>query len=500
MSLESASHITQFDPNQPDGLDDISGGDDHLRMIKQVMQNDLPLPGKFLRTLTKTGNYSVQVADYLSTIRVTATGVTISTAVAASVLGDGFMFLLVAQGFSVTFDPNGAETVNSLPSVVVPVNSTALITCDGTKFTAMFGAGISSGVGTAITGSVVLGNADVKQTRVITDGPSDVTLPPTNTVAVGDTVALKNLTFKRTRVLGNGTETIDGVLSPFTVPTYALVEFTCSALGQWIMSKAPPYYIGEVREFRANVVPLGWLIENAATYDTTLYGGLFSVIGTLYNRGDEPAGTFRVPSSAGRAIVGDGTGTLVTLWGPVNVDLTADTIGVPGDLTRWPTGLPVRFDLLSGISPTTVPAGVLVTAAVLYVINIGTTGFIKLATTLANAQAGTAINFTSVGTGSFSLTHQLAPRALGDYGGEEDHAQSSVEALQHNHGGSTGANTIATIGPNAAASQASGILHSVGQLQLNTSGSHQHSIANFGGNKAANVMQPFTVARFVIKA
>lgn len=499
MPVEAASHITQFDVAQPDGNDDISFGDNHLRMVKQVLQNDIPLPGRFMRSVAKTSNYVLGTGDYLSVIRVTATGVTISTNVAASVYGDGFMVLISAQGFSVTFDPNGSETVNGLTSTIIPVNSSALISTNGTIWTAMFGAGVGAGVGSSITTSGSLTVADVKQTRIITDGPADIVLPPTNTVAVGDTVALKSLTSKRTRVTGSGSETIDGVVSYYNLPYYELVEFTCSALGQWIISRKPGCYVGEIKQLRHGTVPLGWVVEDGSTLDQVVYGGLFSYLGTTYNRGDEAAGTFRLPTSSGRTVIGDGAGQLVAPIAPVNIDITANTIQVPGTAWRWQTGQAIRFNLISGIAPVTVPPGVLVNGAILYVVESGTDGLIRLATTLANAQNLVTIDFTSAGTGSFTLTYLLSGRFLGEYGGQEDHAQNANELLQHSHGGSTGSNGIPVVvsgGSNITAGIMSGPNNNT---VASTSSPHQHAISNSGGNQAASIMQPFTVARFIIK-
>ena len=65
--------------------------------------------------------------------------------------------------------------------------------------------------------------------------------------------------------------------------------------------------------------------------------------------------------------------------------------------TLFPTGTPVVIT-----STTTVPAG-LVSGTVYYAINVSGT-VIKLATTAANATAGTAINITSQGTGTHTIT------------------------------------------------------------------------------------------------
>ncbi|UMO76444.1 tail fiber protein [Pseudomonas phage BroderSalsa] len=42
MALENATYINQLDDASPDGLDRISQGDDHLRLIKRVLQRTFP--------------------------------------------------------------------------------------------------------------------------------------------------------------------------------------------------------------------------------------------------------------------------------------------------------------------------------------------------------------------------------------------------------------------------------------------------------------------------
>lgn len=80
------------------------------------------------------------------------------------------------------------------------------------------------------------------------------------------------------------------------------------------------------------------------------------------------------------------------------VDASANTIAVD-PLVTYVTGDKVK---LSVTGSNTIPAG-LTAGTIYYVIAISSTS-IKLATTLANAQAGTAIDITSVGSGFFTIT------------------------------------------------------------------------------------------------
>lgn len=53
---------------------------------------------------------------------------------------------------------------------------------------------------------------------------------------------------------------------------------------------------GMVGHTAAAVAPAGWLIRDGSAISQTTYAALFAAIGTMYNTGGEPAGTFRVPN------------------------------------------------------------------------------------------------------------------------------------------------------------------------------------------------------------
>ena len=66
MALESATFISQLVPANPPGSDLKSQGDDHLRLIKSVLQNCFPDSSKafyFPKGILKSANYSVVEAD-----------------------------------------------------------------------------------------------------------------------------------------------------------------------------------------------------------------------------------------------------------------------------------------------------------------------------------------------------------------------------------------------------------------------------------------------------
>lgn len=80
----------------------------------------------------KSGNYTAVAGDAGATIRFTAAATLTLTAAAA--LGNGWPLNVIADGGAVTIDPNASETINGLPTLVVPLGASAEIICDGTSF------------------------------------------------------------------------------------------------------------------------------------------------------------------------------------------------------------------------------------------------------------------------------------------------------------------------------------------------------------------------------
>jgi len=115
-----------------------------------------------------------------------------------------------------------------------------------------------------------------------------------------------------------------------------------------------------------------------------------------------------------------------------------------------------------------------------YVVRITNTTF-SLATTLANAQAGTVIALSSDGTGTQTFTQTLTARTMGDTGGEENHAMSLLELVPHTHSYKNVYDNTANLGAGT-----------------NTYGATSET-GSAGSNNAMNNMQPFVVLNYIVK-
>jgi microcystin-dependent protein len=192
---------------------------------------------------------------------------------------------------------------------------------------------------------------------------------------------------------------------------------------------SPANFRGMVFPYAAATAPTGFLLCDGAAVSRTTYADLFTLIGTTYGAGDG-ATTFNVPNLRGRVIVGySATAPTKTF---TFASRSGDTITVTGSdnhaNNEIQTGQAVLYDTSSGA------IGGLVDNTTYYLIRIAHNQF-KLATSVANANAGTAITLSSDGSGvqTFAITYTARP--LGQSGGEENHALTDAQLPSHNHSG-----------------------------------------------------------------
>lgn len=238
---------------------------------------------------------------------------------------------------------------------------------------------------------------------------------------------------------------------------------------------------GVITPFAGAAAPSNWLLCDGASLLRADYPRLFNVIGTSY--GSVDATHFNTPDLRGRSPVGVGTGTFAELFAAAAVTIATDLITVSAAAGKQLlNGTPVVLTT-SGTAPAGLTAG-----NTYYVIAVsGTT--IKLASSLANAVAGTAIDITSQGTGNHTLTMTLSARALAERGGEEGHANTIAETASHTHPVPRVASqsNIATPG------------YGTSLLWFGDGSPGTGAAQATGGSGAHNNMQPFLALNYIIK-
>lgn len=250
--------------------------------------------------------------------------------------------------------------------------------------------------------------------------------------------------------------------------------------------------IGVVFPYAGASAPTGFVLCDGTAYARTgTYAALFAIIGTTYGAGDG-ATTFNVPDMRSRSIVGAGTGVFTSSFAHTAVDTSTDVITVTSNESLQ-TGAAVVLTTTG-----TLPTG-LSLATTYYVIRTSATT-IKLATNLANAIAGTAINITAQGSGTHTATITYTARSRGATGGEENHGLTISEMAVHTHiQDSHSHGILQNFDSNSNTGHVrSGSLSAAGTDTgpiVATTATNQ----NTGGSTVHNIMSPFLVLNHIIK-
>jgi len=147
--------------------------------------------------------------------------------------------------------------------------------------------------------------------------------------------------------------------------------------------------IGAIMAFPSVAEPIGFLYADGRAVSRTLYNELFTIVGTRYGSGNGTT-TFNLPDFRGQFLRGGVEVTDKTFL-PAAVDIVNDIIAIPNHGFKH-TGFKVRFS-----STGTLPSPITALTVDYYAIVIDDNN-IKLATSLANAKAGTAINLATART------------------------------------------------------------------------------------------------------
>jgi hypothetical protein len=125
----TASNNTDIDNIGIQGSNAVRNFDDAFRTLMAQLRRDID--GRVVYA-SKAGNYTALANDNNAVHRYTAVATVALTA--AATLAANWHYTIVADGAAVTIDPNAAETINGLATMIVPNGSTATIICDGSNF------------------------------------------------------------------------------------------------------------------------------------------------------------------------------------------------------------------------------------------------------------------------------------------------------------------------------------------------------------------------------
>lgn len=256
---------------------------------------------------------------------------------------------------------------------------------------------------------------------------------------------------------------------------------------------------GEIQMSMRPSAPYGWVrmdnqsigsatsgATNRANQDTfPLYKTLWDAISDTYapvstGRGASAVADFAanktltLTRSLGRVLAGANPNFNSALT--FTADSTTERLTVSSTSTL-PTGTPVLVSNSGGALPSPLAAN-----TVYYAINVsGTT--LSLATSVDNAEAGTAINLTNNGSG----TNSLLP-ALGVFNGEGEHTQTLSELVAHTH----------TVTFNRGQNHSAPLSNNPTTNDI-IDGTISTTSSSTGGGSAFNVMQPTLFSNIFIK-
>lgn len=234
---------------------------------------------------------------------------------------------------------------------------------------------------------------------------------------------------------------------------------------------------GMISMYASATPPAGFLLCNGQAVSRTGYAALFSVTGTAYGAGDGST-TFNVPDLASRFPLGysasaptkaftftSRSGNLITVTG---ADNHAHNELQTGQAIVYTSSGTVITGLTSGNT--------------YYIIRNAYNQF-SLASSVANANAGTVIALSSDGTGAQTFTITYTARPMGQAGGEEIHALTDAEMPSHVHPTSVGTGSLD-------GTQADGASDTI---------SSQYPTGSAGSDTPHNNMPLFTVVNYIIK-
>lgn len=122
MSLESATFISQLDSTNPVASDQIKQGDDHLRLVKSVLQACFPNADKafyFPDSVTKTGNYTILAADIGKRLLADASGGAFNLTLPTLAAADDGWSIWIMKSDATTTAVTLVGTVNGVASPTI---------------------------------------------------------------------------------------------------------------------------------------------------------------------------------------------------------------------------------------------------------------------------------------------------------------------------------------------------------------------------------------------
>lgn len=309
MGLEAATYISELVTSNPPSSDLQSQGDDHLRLIKAVLQATFPNATRAFRVpdtgAVKTGNYSVDAPeDDQLLILMDATGAARTVTLPTADLVDGLMLYIVKVDASVntvtisaSANINGASTLvlrHQWDCAIVTYNLTTNTWYANINFNRRFVAPSSKTADYTLTvldhGGVIDMSASAAN-RVIT-------LPNTLTAGFFCYVRKNDSTANTVTLDATSGGNINGAATAVLRYQYEMHKIIWDGT-TWslpVYDNIPP---GSSMMWWTDTAPTGWSFLEGAAISRTGNPRLFALFSTLYGAGNGTT-TFNLPDIRGR--------------------------------------------------------------------------------------------------------------------------------------------------------------------------------------------------------
>lgn len=185
--------------------------------------------------ITKTATYTTVAGDEGKVIE--CTGTFTLTLLPAATAAAGFTQVVTNVGTGIiTVDGNASETINGKTTVVLGVNESLFIACDGSNWAGVHSTSATNQVET-ITGAETVAVADRNRVYNVTSGTFTMDLLAAATAGEGFAFTVVNQGSGTVTIDPNSTETINGV-STFDLVSGSSVICVCTG-SEWLSVTAP---------------------------------------------------------------------------------------------------------------------------------------------------------------------------------------------------------------------------------------------------------------------
>lgn len=158
MTIETATYLKDLNNLVPAAGDLVSEGDDHLRLIKSVLQATFPGRGlASMGVLAKATDFSASTSEIGCVYKCTA-ALTLNPPAVAGLLAGTHWFIRAAGG-AVVVDPPDAALVNGAATLTLPLDSAAILVFDGTDWVAFVMGSLQAGTGPAFSAIAAAGTS-----------------------------------------------------------------------------------------------------------------------------------------------------------------------------------------------------------------------------------------------------------------------------------------------------------------------------------------------------